>query len=266
MLTEKINVPRLVPRYRIPYSSPLFGNSFVGLDAPFAPGVRVPTTRDDFTVLGIVAPNHLWLSQEASGNLTDSIGGVTLAANGTPTYGNAVSGWTRKGLGFDETANQRFSVAAGTGPNPATTSVAWMCYFRVTSDVTSTNRRLLIAADGLATTGVLCNLTLNGGQTLVRIVCVSVGANGTYDYNDGNVHPALLVYDRTNSLVRIYTDKEQLNGTYDAGAVDAAKGICAAGSGNSILGNVLWAAAASGSTAEGYGKHTLTALGWGLSY
>lgn len=224
--------------------------------------IFTPSTAGEFTALGITAPSNLWLCQEASGNLADSIGALTLTANATPLYQQTVPGWTRKAVGFNETAAQRFQALAGSGPNPATQSVAWLCYFRLSS-MPGAARRLLTAADGLATTGVLATLTSAG---LILLTCVNVGATGLYNYQDGNVHPLLLVYDRTNSLVRVYTDKEQINGTYSAGAVDAQKGLAAAGAGTSLPGLIPWAFAASGATAEGYGKTTLRKLGWSLGY
>jgi hypothetical protein len=48
---------------------------------------------------GIAVPSHLYLAQEASGNLVDAIGTSPFVANGTGvTYGAPVPGWSRKGL------------------------------------------------------------------------------------------------------------------------------------------------------------------------
>lgn len=234
----------------------------VGPSVPNEGGIFFPSTAAHFASLGIATPSHLWPCQEASGNLADSLGGLSLVAAGTPLYQQSVPGFTRKAVGFNEGAGQRFTVAAGSGPNPATTSVAWLGYFRMTAGVGGVNRRVLCACDGIATTGVMANLTTSN---VVRLLCVAVGANGSYDYNDGALHPMLLVYDRTNSLVRCYTDKEQVNGTYNSGAVDAAKGL-GAPTNNSFPGAIPWAIAAGGATAEGYGKTTLQKLGWALAY
>lgn len=227
-----------------------------------AAGAFAPASAAEFAALGIAAPSNLWQCQEASGNLADSIGSLTLTANATPTYQQSITGWARKALGFNETAAQRFQVTAGSGPNVATQSVAWLCYFLL-SGTPGAQRRILTAADGLATTGVLATFLTTGR---IRMACVNVTADGTYDYRDSALHPLLLVYNRTGSLVRVFTDKEQVNGTYSAGAVDAAKGLGAAGAGNSLPGFIAWAFAAAGATAEGYGKTTLQQLGWQLSY
>src|SRR5688572_10782146 len=50
-----------------------------------------------------VPPTHLWLMQESSGALADSIGTISLTAHNTPTYRNAVTGWARAGVGTDDT-------------------------------------------------------------------------------------------------------------------------------------------------------------------
>lgn len=226
-----------------------------------AGGVYVPTTSAEFTALGITAPSSLWLAQEASGNLTDSLGTLTLSANASPLYTQQVAGWARYGVGFNEQTAQRFQAAAGVGPDVATQSVAWLVYLKL-AGVQGGTRRVLHAAEGFTTTGVQVAITTSNQ---LQLRCVNVGTTGSYDYNDGAVHPVLLAYNRTAGTVRIYTDKEQINGTYSAGAVDAAKGW-GASAGTSFLGQILYGFAAGGATAEGYAKSTLSALGWSLAY
>lgn len=220
-------------------------------------GIHAPTTANNFTALGITAPSNLWLCQEASGNLTDTLGGYTLTANGTPTYNNAITGWTRTALGFTETASQRFQGTAGT-LNPASTSVAWLVYFKLTGDPAAANRSMVVVAFSLSTG--LNMLVGTGGK--VRINCVAVNTDGSVNHNDGNVHPALIVYDRTGGTVKIYTDKELITGTYNASVVDGSKGFGGVSTGTAGPLRILYSFAATGATAEGYGKATLQALGW----
>lgn len=257
MLTAKLLPPPRIVRHYLPQ-----GTGPGALYDGAGNAVRVPVVPQDFKDLGLQVPDYLWPCQETSGNLASTIGSLTLTANGSPTYANDISDWDRNGVGFTEGANQRFSAAAASGPNPASTSVAWLVYFQMSGNVSAVNRRVVAACDGLTTTGVMANLTTSN---VLRVICVNVGANGSYNYNDGAAHPLLLVYDRTNSLVRAYTDKEQVNGTYAAGAVDAAKGIGAM-SNSSFPGYIVLTAAAAGSVAESYGKATLSALGWTLAY
>lgn len=235
------------------------GTVTVNKDGPSS-AIYVPQSSADFTALSVTVPDSLWLCQEASGNLSDSIGAVTLTANGSPLYQQTVTGWTRKGLGFNETANQRFSVGAGTY-NPGTSSSAVLFYYR----------------HSLSTTGVRYAWTLgsaSGNSLYARINaagtaainCIGNVTSGTYNYQEDVVHPFLFVYNRTAGRVRIYTDQEQINGTYGSGVLDATKGL-GAGSGTSVDGEILWACQWYGAGAEAVdAKTTLSALGWTLAY
>ena len=227
--------------------------------------IYVPAAAAEWTALGLTAPADLWLSQEASGNLADTIGSVTLTANASPSYSNAITGWTRVGVGFAEgTANQRITAGAGTGPSPASTSIALLIYVK-----------FLTAAAG-ATRGV-CGLGSNlavqqqSGFQKIRIACVGVNTNGTANYVDGSVHPLLFVYDRTNTKVVVYTDLETFTGTYAAGALDGNKGYGSGGSITTPTGlNVLFGALYSGASAEALStqataKSYLQSLNWTIS-
>ncbi len=224
--------------------------------------IRVPVVPQDWTDLGLRAPDYVWPCQEASGNLASTASTLALVAANGPTYQTTVTDWSRKSVNMAEASGVRFTAAAASGPNPASTSVAWLIYFKLTAGVSGANRRLLVGAAGLTTTGVGVNITT---ANVARIYCVNVAANGVYDYNDGAVHPLLLVYNRTASTVAYFTDKETLAGTYNAGVVDAAKGLGEAAQ-NSAPAGVLYMTAAAGAVAESYGKSTLSALGWALAY
>ena len=224
--------------------------------------VFMPQTAHDFKILGLGVPSSLWPCQEAAGNLAGSLGGFTLTAGGAPTYQNTKTAWTKKALVFTQVASQRFQAASGTGPNPSTQSVSWFCYFYLTG-APAANGRLLMAAANSATTGVMALFQTTG---VIRLDCKGVTATGAYNYNDGLVHPCLMVYDRTNTLVRIYTDKEQVDGTYDAGTADNQKGIGGIGASTPAPAGVLWLSCSSGAVAEGRNKSTLSRLGWTLAY
>ena len=88
-------------------------------------GWYVPANATEWTALlagtGIANPSNLWLSQQASGNLPDSIGSTPLVPFNGPSYQNTVAGWSRKAVGtVDGGGNQDFqSTLLG---NTATTS------------------------------------------------------------------------------------------------------------------------------------------------
>lgn len=245
-----IHSPRHGPRHGIRHGSLLFSDS-VPSDGPG--GYFVPASASDFTALGIVPPQHLWGCQEASGNLLDLIGSVNLAPSVTPLYQQTVAGWTRKAVGTtDATNGQRFSVAAGTGPNPASVSVAWILYFDDAA-LPAAERNFLLA-------GANCTLSFlpTTGRIRARIAGAAV-ADSAQGYCDGAQHAVILIYDRTGSLTRVHTDLETISPVYNAGATDGTKGIGSAGLAPTC--RYLWLAAASGATAEGYSAATLTALG-----
>src|SRR5262249_36976404 len=62
----------------------------------------VPQSAAEWTSLlsgsGIASPDLLWLCQESSGNLADSIGSYTGTTTGSPTYRNSVTGWSAKSV------------------------------------------------------------------------------------------------------------------------------------------------------------------------
>jgi hypothetical protein len=170
------------------------------------------------------------------------------------------------GVGLTEgTANQRITAGAGTGPSPASTSIAFLAYVKITTGTPGAVRGILGLGSNLA---VQQQFVAN---SKVRIACVGVNTSGTASYNDGNVHPFLFVYDRTNSKVVLYTDLETFTGTYNSGATDGNKGYGSGGSVTTPTGmNVLFGAAYTGASAEALStqataKSYLQSLGWTIS-
>jgi hypothetical protein len=119
--------------------------NFVTRDA--TSGIYYPATTTEVTnfvsynALTIDVPTSIYTCQEASGNLADTgAGGITLVANGTPLYQQAVSGHARKAVGFNAGVNQRFMAASGTAPNPATTSSLWGVIGAITATPAATSQ------------------------------------------------------------------------------------------------------------------------------
>lgn len=213
----------------------------------------VPVSTAEFNNLGIASPSSIWLCQEASGNLADSVGAVTLSANGTADYQQAIAGWTRLGIHYTETAAERHGVAAGTY-NPNSGSVAWLCYVLLTS---AAGTRTFMPIAGAGGTPMWAGMTSAG---LVRINCAGVATDGAADHR-GQVRPVLFKYDRTATTVQIFTNLETVNGTYNAVTTDGIKGL-GAGAGTPPVCDMLYAACWTGAAAEGLSAATLTALGW----
>lgn len=219
----------------------------------------VPTSSSDFTALSITTPTHVWPCQEASGNLVDVIDSVNLVPNASPLFQQSVTGWARFAVGItDGTSGHRFGVGAGTGPNPASVSVAWLIYLDDCNTIPSVERNFLLAGGNC----VLAFLPTTG-----RIRCRIAGAavaDSVNNYCDGAPHAVLLVYNRTAGTSRIFTDLEQISPTFAAGATDGTKGFGATAT--SPLARCMYLWAAQGATAESYSKATLQALNVAIPY
>lgn len=221
--------------------------------------VYIPSTAAHFTTLGISTPSSVWLCQEASGNLADSIGAVTLTENNTPGYNTAVAGWTRTAVSSNSQANERFAVVAGTYP-PAANSVAWLVYAAFDTDAVL-NKILVSACATLHTlidTAGKLRLTVDSNTATTAAVHSSVGGV--------TVRPVLFVYDRNASTAKLHTDLEEITATFADITVDATKGLFGVGGTSPDSGKILYAATWHGVGAQGLSKATLSALGWSLPY
>lgn len=230
---------------------------------------RIPQSATEWanllSYLGIASggPSHLHLCQEASGNLADTIGGMTLTANATPLYQQAVTGWSTKAVGFNETLSQRFSAAAGVGPNASTQSVMWLIYGNITS-LPGATRDVVTIAGGASP---LKLQTLNSTGAKMRSLCIAAGVNGTADPTATGLQPMVIVYDRTAGTLTNYTLQEKFAGTYSAAVVDSSKGFGAL-TGNSQPGQIAYSATFLGSAAELTSttvKNLLQGMGWTIS-
>lgn len=207
----------------------------------------VPASAADFALLGITAPNSLWLCQEAAGNLADSIGALALVAAGGPTYQQTEVGWTRKAVQLANNAADAFAVGAGVGPNPSNTSSLWIAYVDVTATPASA-RSIMTAGGAIAASEVDVRVGV-GGTALPNVKCMAVLAAGVVDIVAPNVVLVALMYNRAAGTVVGYTDSEKIPGTYNAGVTDGVKGFGAARVTSAPM-RVLWAAMWSGANAE----------------
>jgi hypothetical protein len=231
-------------------------------------GIYCPANAAQWTTLMSVAglstgnPSSAWLCQEANGNLADSIGSVTLTANATPLYQQVVSGWSRRGVGLNGGAAQRFAAAAGVGPNPATTSVLWLFYTSITATPGSVLTHISVSNGA---TNCVMNVTTT---PRLRCTCAGVNVAGTVDPTSAGIMPMALLYDRTNSRVSVFTSQEKIAGTYNSGVVDSLKGLggmaATANTGQCVYGCVFSGAAAELSDAQV--KTMLTTLGFTIPW
>jgi hypothetical protein len=205
-------------------ASEVVAGAGVTWDVDATSGIAVPSTLAQwnsfrtFHGLTMPAPSGLYLCQEAAGNLTDTIGGVTLTAQNAPLYQQAAAGWTRKGVGCTDGSSQRFTAAAGVGPNPTTTSQIWL-WLAIPPGVAPGSARDLCGLFGatpssLRTTGALLPRYLSDGVTV----------DGATAFT-GAWNMLATRYDRANSRTVGYTTSERLVGTYAGTTTDGNKGI-----------------------------------------
>lgn len=230
-------------------------------------GIRMPaslTQWQDFNAYHVaigtanypnVTPTALWLVQEASGALADSIGSTNLAQSGAGhLYQQAVAGWSVLAVKtVDGTASQKW-INSTTAPNPNTTSTHWLGYLGFPAVAPAAIRDLMANSAALD-----LRLTAAGKLAVVN------GATTTGTANPlGGVHIVEVKHDLTNSVFAGYSDQEKLAGTF---AASASNPMIVLGGQTAAAGDVgyLYVAEFSGAAAEltdAQIRARQTALGW----
>jgi hypothetical protein len=230
----------------------------------------LPATETQWQERGIIAPRSWWLCQDASGDLDDAQTVSTdfdLVANAAPSYQNIRTGWNGFWVGYtDGTANQRFALNNTGTWDPTTTSMALLAYYQITVTPAATRIALTVGSSATgAGGGPVIRLQTNGR---LNIVMNGVSVAGAYNYVDGGTHPLLLVYNRTGSSGILFTDQEQITGTYSASVGNiSSKGFGGSNSASGTFGGFQrFGAGWLGADAEAQGRDTLLRLGWALAY
>lgn len=187
--------------------------NFVAQDA--TSGIAVPATAGQWDTLidtaGVtaVAPTSIYLCQEASAPLADSVGTFPLAAAGTgQTYQQAVAGWSRLAVKLTSgTTGSWVNTDAGLPDMSTTSSLLYMI--------------VAVDAVGPGSTRNLCALGTNAA--IQRAITTGVlrnfsGAGSTAGTADpkGRVMPIWLKVDQTGNIQKVYTDQESITATFGA--------------------------------------------------
>lgn len=189
------------------------------------------------------APNSLRLCQEGSGNLADSIGSVTMTATGTPLYSQAIAGHTRVGVSAaTDGGAQRFSAAAGIGPDPSTTSILMVAYTQLPATPVASRAVL-----GINITSTTDSVRL---QHLITTGLMRLQNDGTTTDSAGAIssetHVLGLRFHRGSRTVAYNNDEKVTSTLHSDGILDGAKGFC-----NGTLARVCYEMTWSGAAAEG---------------
>jgi uncharacterized repeat protein (TIGR01451 family) len=220
-------------------------------------GIYTPATAAEWTNLGLTAPDLLWLMQEASGTLAETITGtVSLASSGTGlSYQNAVTGWSRKSLKTTSATAGRWSSTNSALPDVSTTSCLLLIYGQVIT--CDTNGRGFCQL-GTTTSGRVDTVTTPTYRAVSAANTLTASNAATA------VEPIVLKVDRTNSVVTMYTLSEKKTPTF--GSTMTGKGLYVGGNASiSSANQYLYGAAWTGSHGEmsdATVKSMLQTLGW----
>ena len=200
-------------------------------------------------------PNYLWLCQEASGNLADSIASMTLTAGGSGLgYEAAVSGWSRKALTTTDGTGGRWQSTSF--DDISSDSVLVLLYARV--DTIGANNRSLLEV-GTSTDCRIRSLTTPARRA-------SAGGN----FADGGDHTGVvrayvLRIDRAGTTVAVFTSGlSKLSPTWNT-SITGGRIVLGGNSNTPSQNSYLYAAAWVGAAAERSDDDVtdlLTALGW----
>jgi hypothetical protein len=160
-------------------------------------GWCIPQSTAEYTSFltgtGISNPAYLWLCQEVSGNLTDSIGAAVLTAANAPSYQTAVTGWSSKAISWADASASRFDTTAV--PNGSTSSLMLFGYFYVAA-TPAANRYMASMTDYAVSIAVNSTGKLVGSDNAV--------VAGTETITDGAVRPCVMVYSRAALTCKLF--------------------------------------------------------------
>ncbi len=240
---------------------------------------RMPQQNNHWVALGLSPWGAFGGCQEATGTLVlsgsagYSLTPVNAAASLPALYAQPVAGWTRVGVAPGSgSSSGRFAAAAGVGPNPATTSMALLCYALVGPSAVGSQffglgaaaggERLILVPDSTnASTGQV-DMSYNGVLRRLTGPLTSVHTD--------RVHPYLIVYNRTTAEVWSFTDQVLAVSSSAPAQVDGTK-MFGANNNSAASGTMVYWASCTGSVAESYasvsgGANLLNALGWSVAY
>lgn len=217
----------------------------------------------DFIVahdLSMAAPDGLWLLQEASGVVHDSIGTIDLMPSGPVKYLQPVTGWTRKAVRTDDGTGASFLNTTATSlPDVGSTSMTILLVYQ-TASTPAAPRSVLFGGGGVPST--LGQLDVDAANHLV-FTAGGMMATGTVSY-DTDVLVAVMRLDRAANQNHLVTHREVIAPAHVP--LGASRGLFLGGASHAApAGRWLYMAAWYGSHAEMNDaelQRLLAALGW----
>ncbi len=171
-------------------------------------GIGIPQNTTEWSAfisdagLSISAPSALYLMQEASGNLSDSIGAITLTKTGAgQTYASAVTGWTAKGIAMTDGTTGSFVSTSASLPSVNTNSCMMLMYGAIGASPAATRS---IMEMGVGAPLVRIDIS----TTNAKLIAVMSGSVTGIATNTSTVRPWVICFDRTNSANNVVTNAE----------------------------------------------------------
>lgn len=210
-------------------------------------GIATPETSDEWTNFlaantgtNFSVPDHLWLFDAASGNLSAAIGGKTLTMSGAPSYQQTETGWTRKFIRASGAATNQFCNNATM--TAAANSALVLVFARVVQPVSGHQRVLYGGASSNAFEGI-------AGSSHIRYRTGASSANGTASHV-GQVRPYVLVHDETANRMALLSDIEKVSPAFAARSGTTVQFQFGVAADTTALTSIGYAAAWDGANAE----------------
>jgi hypothetical protein len=204
-------------------------------------------------------PDHLWLMQETTGILDDSVGTVLLGPQNNPTYANVVTGWSRAAVGTTAGTTEQGFITGSIG-NLNGSSYLLLIYVSL--------------AAAPPTERSLCGIGAGADHRYIAVTPTPVfkgtgnGMPGTVGMVNpmSEVHPVVLKINPAQMQYVVYTDQEKIPVTWTptAGAGNLLT-IGNAGFGGTASARYLYGALWQGTDADFADldvKRLLLGLGW----
>lgn len=240
----------------------VLGNTAIpGVSRDVQSNVYVPANATEWTNLlaaagdAVGGPTSVYLCQEASGNLADSVGAFPLTATGTGlTYAQAVPGWARLGILANDGGTGVFTSTDAALPDISLASCAWLLYFSATLPVGG--NRVFCGMGTTTTVTALSQITTGFDRIIAGSSAIGL-QNAT-----GQVRPRVLMHNKTASIDRLYNDLEKIQPTFGAAATGKTVTLQSSAHAPGLL---IYAARFDGAAAErtdAQWKTLLQTLGW----
>jgi len=241
----------------------LFAADGVAVDRDATSLIYVPGTVAQWAALGVAAPWAIWPCQDASSPLVESISGVVnLASGGSPSYLQAVAGWTRTGTTLGSTVTS-FSLTNPAAPNISAQSALLLAYVRIATTPGGTRDVVVLGGTGSTRAAATANNTPRTGARSGGNV-----ATGSSDPIGTMVRPWVVAVNRTANTMKAYTNQEIVNPTFDAamsGRLTSFGNTSGAAQSATFLYATGWQAAAAEMT-DATVRTMLQALGWTIPW